>query len=291
MGIVIESTAISIDPTIRSSIAHAGIASKGAVKAAGLSPSDVGVLINVGVYRDANMSEPAMAALIQKEAGINTDYKHGANTSMSFDLMNGSTGALNAVQVASALLVTGTTRRVLVVSSDAHPANRVVSGFPFATMGAAMVLGITSDPARGFGPIRVAALKDGPPGVEGYVPWMTGGHEVISVDVHPKFAAHALPVATELARDYVQAEKLDLAKTFLVSSHPTPGFAKELAQNLGLDPSAVGTADGLEGDPGSSAPTWGYHQAIARGMDPRFEAVLFVAVGSGISAACGVYRR
>jgi 3-oxoacyl-[acyl-carrier-protein] synthase-3 len=291
MGAVILATAVSADRSIRSSIAHAGVATRACVEAAKLSLSDVGVLVNVGVYRDSNMAEPAMAALIQKEAGVNPDFMQTGVASTSFDLMNGACGALNAVQVAGALLSTGTARQVVIVSSDAHPSNQEVEGFPYATMGAAMLLGASDDPTRGFGPLRTLPLEQGDPGVEGYVPWMTGARGIVSVDVHPQFAARALEAATRLARDYVASEKLDLAKTFLVSSHPTPTFAKELAKNLGVAPDAVATVDGIEKDPHSSALTWGYDRAIARGLDARYETVLFVAVGAGISAACTAYRR
>jgi 3-oxoacyl-[acyl-carrier-protein] synthase-3 len=291
MGAIIEATGLSTSSSIRSSIEHAGVAAQGCLESAGVAAKDVGILINVGVYRDANMVEPAMAALIQKRAGINPDFAHGGNTTLSFDLMNGACGALNAIQVASAMLATGTARHVLIVSSDAHPANRDSSSFPFATLGGAMLLGHSPDASRGFGPVRTAASSDGSPGVASYVPWMTGANEVMSVDVDPTFVARALAFATETARAHIEAEKLDLRRTFVVSSHPSPRFAHDLAKALGVDASAFATAGEIKGDPNSSALTLGYHLANARGIDARYDAILFVAVGSGLSAACAVYRR
>jgi 3-oxoacyl-[acyl-carrier-protein] synthase-3 len=291
MGVVIESTAVSTDRSVQSSVAHACLAIRDCVERAKISPSDVGVLVNVGVYRDSNIMEPAMAAIIQKEAGINPDYLSGGIASTSFDLMNGACGALNAVQVAGALLTTATARYVLVASSDTHPSNRRVDGFPYATMGAAMLLRLDTDGPRGFGAVRTAALDDGEPGVEGYAPWMTGARDVVSVDVHPRFASRALDTAEKLARETIAAEKLDVSRTFLVCSQPTPRFAQELAARLGIDASAVATAEGLEGDPHSSALTYGYHRATERGVDAGTTATLFVAVGAGISAAAAVYRH
>jgi 3-oxoacyl-[acyl-carrier-protein] synthase-3 len=291
VGVVIESTAVSTDRSVRSSIAHASLAIRDCLERARVSPSGVGVLINVGVYRDSNIVEPAMAALIQKEVGINPDYVKGGIASTSFDLMNGACGALNAVQVAAALLTTATARYVLVVSSDAHPSNRHVEGFPYATMGAAMLLRLDAGAPRGFGALRTAPLDDGDPGVEGYAPWMTGAREVISVDVYPRFAGRALDAAEKLAREAIAAEGLDASRTFLVSSHPTPRFALDLAARLGIDPSAVATADELEGDPHSSALTYGYHRAIERRVAARHSTTLFVAAGAGISAASAVYRH
>jgi 3-oxoacyl-[acyl-carrier-protein] synthase III len=291
MGVVIESTAVSTDRSVRSSVAHASVAVRDCVERAKISPSDVGVLVNVGIYRDSNIVEPAIAALIQKEVGINPDYVKGGPRSMSFDLMNGACGALNGVQVAAALLTTETTRYVLVASSDAHPSNRHVETFPYATMGAAMLLRFEAGTPRGFGSVRTAPLDDGGPGVEGYAPWMTGARDVVSVDVDPRFAARALDAAEKLARETIAAEGIDVARTFLVSSQPTPRFALELAARLGIDARAVATAEDLEGDPHSSALTYGYHRATERGIDARTTATLFVAVGAGISAASTVYRH
>ena len=41
---------------------------------AGCQPSDVDMLINVGVYREDSMGEPALAALIQEDIGANLGH-------------------------------------------------------------------------------------------------------------------------------------------------------------------------------------------------------------------------
>jgi 3-oxoacyl-[acyl-carrier-protein] synthase-3 len=294
MKALIEATGVSVDPTIQSSIAHAAYAARECLKAAGLPPSEVDLLINVGVFRDDNMVEPGIAAMIQKGVGMNLDYCEGANAATSFDLMNSGCGALNAIQVAGAFLATKSARRVLVVSSDAHPSNVRTRGFPFATMGAAMLLRASSgadEESAGFGPVRTSALKENFPGISATVPRVTGAHHALDVQVHPEFAARALTVATELVRAYVDTEKVDLATTLLVSSHPTPSFAAQLAKSLAIAEDGFVSPGALDGDPHSSALTWGYHVAHARGIAPKFTSVLFVGVGAGLSAVCAVYRR
>ena len=88
MGTAIASTAVSTDPAIHSSIAHASTAATECLRRAGVRPEQVDLLINAGVYRDSNMAEPAMAALIQKNVGVNLDYVEDPNPCFSFDLMN-----------------------------------------------------------------------------------------------------------------------------------------------------------------------------------------------------------
>src|SRR5215207_9227112 len=109
MGTAIRATAVSTDPAVRSSIEHAAAAGRACLDNAGLYADQIDLLINTGVYRDANMAEPAMSALIQKHLGMNLDYvQHPTVTAgFSFDLMNGACGVVNAIQVGAAFLESG----------------------------------------------------------------------------------------------------------------------------------------------------------------------------------------
>jgi 3-oxoacyl-[acyl-carrier-protein] synthase-3 len=64
MGIII-SAAITRTGGV-SSVGQAAEAARAALDAAGCPHEQVDALINVGVYRDANLVEPAVAALIQQ---------------------------------------------------------------------------------------------------------------------------------------------------------------------------------------------------------------------------------
>ncbi|GAA3149081.1 hypothetical protein GCM10020255_028270 [Rhodococcus baikonurensis] len=150
MGVVITSVGTSYDRDSGSVVTHAARAVRQALTSAAVEPQEVGVLINTGVYRDSNTVEPAIAALIQKDAGIGLEYGEHDPRTFSFDLMNGACGVLNAVQVADAILSTGSTGRVLVVSGDTHPsavAAGARGGFP------------TPPPARPFSSNAARALK------------------------------------------------------------------------------------------------------------------------------------
>src|ERR671935_110610 len=61
----------------------------------GRDPHDVDLLINTGIYRDRNLGEPALAALIQEDIGANPEDPHGnAHGTFSFDVANGTCGVL-----------------------------------------------------------------------------------------------------------------------------------------------------------------------------------------------------
>ena len=58
------------------------------------------MLINAGIYREDNMGEPALAALIQEDIGANRGQPPiGGHGTFSFDLINGTCGVINAIQL------------------------------------------------------------------------------------------------------------------------------------------------------------------------------------------------
>src|SRR3974390_2776330 len=63
-------------------------------------PGDIGMLINAGIYREDNMGEPALAALVQEDIGASPGQPPiGGNGTFSFDLLNGTCGVISAIQI------------------------------------------------------------------------------------------------------------------------------------------------------------------------------------------------
>ncbi|MET9670893.1 3-oxoacyl-[acyl-carrier-protein] synthase III C-terminal domain-containing protein [Streptomyces sp. NPDC006475] len=305
MATVIASTALCPADDTGSSIAYAASAGSACLQQAGLGPADVDVLINVGVYRDSNISEPSVAALIQKRIGINLDYLHDTDrrAAFSFDLMNGACGVLNAVQAGGALLAAGSARRVLVVSADTHPsmdpAKAGTAAFPYAATGAALLLE-RSDDALGFGRVHHRS-RPGGPGVNGYVPLREAGAEgrnTITVDRDSDVLERMLDLAVDSVQGTLTAEygtdaahsQTALDRTLLITSQPSAEFASQLAKRLGLASDAAVTVEGLTGDPHTSALTYGFRQAQDAGRLAGHDRILFLAVGAGLSSAASLYR-
>lgn len=301
MGTVIKATAVSAEAAAVGSVGHAAIAAGDCLEQAGIGPEHVDMLINVGVYRDENIFEPAVSALVQKRIGMNLDYVRDPNprAGFSFDLMNGACGMLNAVQVAGAFFETGSAERILVVSSDGHPSGQDVTGFPFAALGGAMLLERTAERDTGFGPVATVTAKDPAPGVRGYLGTASAGaygRDSITVERDADYIPRLVDLAADLVRGYLADERIDPARTLLVSSRPSPGFAALVGDRTGFDPRAVVTADHVDKDPHSSALTLAYHRATVGDREravarPDHDAVLFLAAGSGLTAACAVYRH
>ncbi|MFF7633563.1 hypothetical protein ACFZB9_10485 [Kitasatospora sp. NPDC008050] len=283
-----------------SAVLLAGRAAQDCLTEAQLSPDTVGVLINVGVYRENNTFEPAIAALVQKEAGMNLDYlahRVPGAAAFSFDLMNGACGVLNAIQVAQALLSTGSTERVLVTAADVHPGGRAAldPDYPYADLGAALLLERSAQSEGGFGRVELAG-SDQPSAVAGYLPTAgmgSTGRGRITVRRDEGFADQLLDLAAGTATDYASAEGIDLRHTLVVSSRPTPDFGARLAERLGLPTAQVLAPEvpqGTTGLPHTAAPILGYLQAVEQGLPAGVDQFLFLAAGSGPSVACVSYR-
>ncbi|MFJ7996719.1 hypothetical protein ACIQ7D_06090 [Streptomyces sp. NPDC096310] len=298
MGTIIRAASATEPQAVRTSdIRLAAEAAQECLNEAGLAPQAVGVLVNVGVYRENNALEPAMAALVQKEVGISLDYTIDRSPGLSFDLMNGACGVLNAVQVAQALLGSGSTERVLVTAADVHPAgnSRLDPGYPYADLGAALLLERCADGTSGFGPVRAYSAR-GSAGTTGYVSLADGtGEERGQITVHREegWAERLLDLAADSVAGYVREEGLALDRTLLVANRPAPGFPEELARRLGVDPAAVvapEVADAAAGEPHTAAPVLSYLQAVRDGLPGGYDELLFVTAGAGPSVTCVRYR-
>src|SRR5215467_12499439 len=100
----------------------ADAAARACLARAGKKPGDVDMLINTGIYREDNMGEPALAALIQEDIGANLGQPPiGGHGTFSFDLLNGICGVITAIQIDSGLLNSGVIRLGAIVTSDVDP--------------------------------------------------------------------------------------------------------------------------------------------------------------------------
>ncbi|MFJ3723347.1 hypothetical protein ACIPYQ_12350 [Streptomyces sp. NPDC090045] len=280
MVITAAATALPDDTasTPASVVDLAGRAARGALARAQVPASSIGVLINVGVYREHNTFEPAMSALVQKEVGINLDYIADPEPAagFSFDLMNGACGVLNAVQVGQALLETGSTERLLITAADVHPGGDADrdTDYPYADLAGALLLERSADPDAGFGPVR-HYTADRPTDVEGYLDTDTMGRHgrtTITVRREPGHAERLSEFAASAAAGYAQEVGIDLDRTLVIG------------------PSTTADGAGVTGEPHTAAPVLGYLRALEGVRRDDYEQFLFVSVGAGPSAACVLYR-
>jgi 3-oxoacyl-[acyl-carrier-protein] synthase III len=299
MGTIIEATATAVAQErsmAPGALESVDAAARSCLDRAGRTAGELDLLINVGVYHDKILSEPAFASLIQEDIGANLsqppDAGHGT---FSFDVSNGACGLLTGIQLVDGMLASGTADLGMVVASDMDPEPGVSRGFDFPAVGGAVLLS-ADDSRAGFTAFQFATFPEFEELFQGYVDWQEDagrgldahpGRNILTVEIAESYSARALECAESIARELAAAQGLDLAEVdLLVATASVPGFADALAKRLGVPGERVASpSDGL---------ALAHTAAPAVALDsvglPEGSTTLFVSVGAGITAAAALYR-
>lgn len=297
MGTTIKATAVSINRSTSSMdlVVEAG---NDCIEKAGTDKTDIDVLISIGVYRDDNIVEPAMAPLIQQRLGINPDpVKHGTmKFTFCFDLYNGACGFVNAMHVADSILKSGQAKNVLIVSGDVHPSKTLRDDFPFTPLGAAVLLTDGGDSKRGF---NNYFIKTSGNGYEGFVSGVDFINKVSSISAKQsmelkqdqRFHEALQEFTTKSLQDYIERHNINFDTVkFFITSQPEKGFAARIYHAIGLNATAnIVDLFSKHGNPHTSSLPLGFHNLVESGALQENDNVLFVATGSGLTTAFAMY--
>lgn len=294
MGSIILGTGISTEKSILSSVQHAIVAAQNCLTQANVQAEDVALIINTGVFRDKNIVEPAMALLIQKELGMNSDYVKAGTGKNAFglDLINGGIGTLNAFKVADSFVQSGATRYALIVSGDTHPSHQPPADFPYTTVGSAILIGKNTDERRGFQGFAFQSEKhEG----QGRVAYLDGrnmgdkGRDLMTIETASGYFSAALKLAERVAKSLIEKAKLDVSEIQIVSSQLSAQFAIDLGRAIGAAPESSPKLFESYGDTHSSSFGLGFHTLQKEGRTKKGSKVLFVGAAAGIDSGAAFY--
>jgi len=295
MGIVIKSSAICVDPESNSAVELAARAGEECMANSGLRREEVDLLIFTGVFRDDNIVEPAIAALVQKRMGLNTDPVSDGNvigTTFSFDLIKGRCGFLYAAKVAQGMIENGRAAHALIVSSDVHPSGRYNPEFPVTHSGAAALLS-RSENGRGFRKIVFNSGTDSYIGEIVYVGENEGikARKAITIEREKDYIPRAGDLARKTAKKYIQGESVNPGNVKLLITTPHgKSWEKDLSRSLGMNHYTKSVNIYKKyGDTYSSALIFGFFHAVRDEKLKEEDEILFVAAGAGLSSACCRY--
>jgi len=298
MGTVIEASAAATvhhRPLAPGARKLADAAARTCLERAGRTADELDLLINVGVYHDKLMNEPALASLIQEDIGANPEHPpalgHGT---FSFDIANGACGLLTGIHLVDGLLASDTVKLGMVVASDADPEPRSSEGFAFPSVGGAILLR-ADDSRAGFTAFQFATFPEYADLLQGNIDWhetarrglVHHGRHVLAVEIAEPYAARALECAESTVREFAAGQALEFSEVdLLVANASDPGFAEALAGRLGLSSElAVSPHDGL-----ARAHTAAPAVALESARLEAGRTALFVSAGAGITVAVALYR-
>ncbi|OBF36771.1 non-ribosomal peptide synthetase [Mycobacterium sp. ACS1612] len=273
------------------SVANAVRAAKSCLENARLEPSQLGLLIHAGVYRDEFIGEPAIATFIAGDIGANDDIQSADGTkTLAFDVFNGAVGFLNACQVAAQMIGGGKVQNAMVVTSETenNAADGVHQLLGVQQTGSAVVLS-RSDDAVGFGGFVFRYDPEHADALTTYTR-QAGGRTWLQIDREPKLATHYLDMVPAAVEELLELENLDRSDIKVVVPPFLPVDDRtELAHRIGIDSARFVEFDG-EDDPFTSSVPQGIERAVRQGLAAPGDIGLIVTVGSGLQVGCTTYR-
>jgi 3-oxoacyl-[acyl-carrier-protein] synthase III len=302
MGTTIEAVATSHsrNPIGNRALRLADRAARECLREAGHASDELDLLVNAGVYRDKNLAEPALAALIQEDIGANPGHPPVAgHGTFSFDVDNGACGALTAAYLLDGFLRSGAIRLGMAVASDVDP--RASRGYRFSPVGGALLLG-RDDAIPGLTDFDFQTFPEHAGLFDSRVSWKErrgprlpgrpAGRSVLTVREQPGYASQCLDCSQVAVEKYAADHGLALRELDLVAlSGPSAEFPTALAERLGIAPGRVAGPKGGSRRAHTAGPIAALEAARRDGRLDTARTALWVAVGAGITVALALYRR
>lgn len=297
MATLIKSTAVIADNGY-SAIKNATQAGLACLEKSGVPANEVGLLINTGVYRDDNIMEPSIASLIQKDLSMGLDFNGDAPhlATLSFDVVNGACGFLNAVTVADSFLKNGTVRYALIICGDAHPSRTDHPEFPYVAVGAAALLHFDPNTEQGFQSFAYTSNDNELPSnantygnLENFADQgRSAGNYILGENRSVQFHALNLSLINSALERWNKPEV-----DFLLGSDIEAGYCNSICEHSQLshqNTRAIDIYNLYKGDVHSAAPIAAFDQLLKEIPSPGGNKILFSCIGSGDASACALYQ-
>jgi len=270
------------DAAARTCLAHAGKES-----------GDIDMLINTGIYREDNMGEPALAALVQEDIGANRGQPPiGGHGTFSFDLLNGTCGVISAIQLQAGLLASGVIRLGAIVTSDVHPDLTDPRSVPFRPAGGALLLG-WNDGIPGFTDFYTETFPEYEDLFVSGLVWRGRRRQSqMVIDSKPGYQARLADCAEEAAHRFLRGLGMDISQIdLLVPAPSSPGFLDHLRVRLGVPGDRVAyVTEDLEGTY-TTGPIAALQAGIKSGRLGEARNTVMLAAGAGLTVALALYRQ
>ena len=281
-------TCTSDSDTERGNVTLAAGAVRRALDAGNVPDGHPEMLVYSGVYREAFISEPALATRVAKELGIKgSRLAKDPRPFFAFDVMNGLPGVLMACQVAGRMLLSRA--GVAVVATSEFNETPVDGQQPLGLASAGSALVLERSPGRaGFRSFFTDTHDQYLDWYRAYAYTDESGPPRLRVDRDDRITERLPEVLADSVAELLRRESLSL-DDFAVIFPPQfgPHFLDRLAALLGVQRGRLVSCGGGNQFTASAAAGW---QAARERDIPPGSLGLFLAVGAGIEVACATYE-
>jgi 3-oxoacyl-[acyl-carrier-protein] synthase-3 len=267
----------------------------------GCAPDDIDLLINAGIYRDQQLCEPALAALIQEDigSGLGAMPLAGRGT-FSFDVSNGGVGPLTGIHLIDGLLASKSVDRGMLVASDSDPFPGPSTGYAFPAAGGALLLS-RSDDGSGFSDFSFQTFAEFETSFVSELGWKEGGSSLpagrtgrneLVVQEQQAYALAALDCAERASQDFLKGLGMRAGQIDLVVTSQVPAdFSTDFAARLGVGAEKEASVAPEFAGAHTAGPLAALDAAVRSGQFAAAKNTLFVLVGAGIAVGVALYRQ
>lgn len=264
-------------------------------------PVDIDLLIFAGLYRTDQIIEPAIAALIAGDLGLNDDaVTVTARKTFAFDLVNGALGFFNALQVASSMIAAGVAQTAMVVASEveSHENNPIWPRLGLREAGSAVILdgagsGLSDASGGGGTGFSCFAVMNYPEHLEAVKvnALLEHGAVAVRVDRHPWIEELYVECISDAVRQFLQEIGLNRRDLSVVLLPQTSSWLTQaLSEQLDLPPTKLIDIAVDGEDLFSSSIPFALDEVYRRDLVRPGDVGLIVAIGAGIQVGCALYH-
>jgi len=290
----VESVSTFVKPADepRDSLAMLGQVANSCLSKVNRPRDSLSLLINVGVYRNDFVVEPAQAALLAGDLEINSNLEavDGQRT-LAFDILNGALGFLNACYLACEMIRDGQAETAMIVTAEIeNNADQFSSDVIGLEEAAGALILSRGDQQTGFGAFLFRAFPEHTDAFasrairregKNYLSW------VKSTDADDIYLKAMTATALALLAD--EGLRLEDIAIF-IPPQISEDFILRLAERLGANSDLFVRAMPGDRDLTSASIPFALGSVIEKGGCHPGQIGLVMAVGSGVQAGCALYH-
>jgi 3-oxoacyl-[acyl-carrier-protein] synthase III len=281
------------DGPLRPTLELCRVAAEDCLARSGRDRSDIGLLLHAGVYHTEGVSEPAIAALIAGDVGINATFEPPpAARTLAFDILNGAVGFLQACYVAVQTIRAERTSAAMVVASEVEGDRNVTvvrDALAYAQLGSAVLLARTAG-ASGFGRFAFKSFPRHLEAMSAHVTYELGTAHVFFRN-DPRVQDDFLACVPEVVHELLERDGLELSRVKAIfPPQISTTFIARLADALHVSLDRCIDVTLPDRDLFTSSLPYALQDARCREIVGPGDIGLLIAAGSGIQVGCALYH-
>ncbi len=259
-----------------------------------VAANQVGILVNTAIYRDAHIVEPSLSSLILGEIVRapffrKRSYANRLKKILTFDLNNGASGLIQAIQLIDVFIKSGKIESGIVVAGDSNYKSGNVKNYSFLEGAAAILLSRGAE-SKGFIGFKTDTYLQYKTDIVGYSHF---ANERINLTIEEKssFCKHAILCASSSLEKFLEEQNLSLVNIDLVICSQYPdGFAEGIRDRFQLNDKVIQLAKD-KNSYHTAAPLFILNSIMGTNKYKSARNILFITVGAGITVSIALYNK